>query len=180
MGHASVGAVSGPGRPLELSKPIAHAYVIVMLREFQAFARDLHDVAVQSLVTASGVDEAFRPIMIEGITGGRQLDRGNATQSAIKSDFKRIGLAAIDIQAHNDGWSSGDPKDSATFDALVELRNAVGHGNEVALKTLIGSRRARDTVSWARDRRPVLNRYSKALDRIVWDHLMKTTGSEPW
>ena len=180
VGHARVGEVAGPGRPLDLSKPLAHAYVIVMLREFQAFARDLHDVAVQALVAASGVDEAFRPMLIEGITGGRNLDRGNATQAAIKSDFKRIGLVRLDVGEHNKRWSSGQAKDSTTFDTLLQLRNAVGHGNELALRSLINSGEAQDTVSWARGKRPVLNRYARALDRIVWDHLLESTGSEPW
>jgi hypothetical protein len=41
--HAHLGEVDGPGRPLEIGRPVAHAYVLRVVAEFQAFARDLHD-----------------------------------------------------------------------------------------------------------------------------------------
>lgn len=180
QGHAAVGGLGRPGPPLAISRPLAHAYIIVMLREFQAFARDLHDISVECLVTASGAARFLHPMLTEGLIGGRALDRGNATQAAIKNDFKRIGLVPINIGVHNKRWSGPDGGDKAIFDVLVELRNALGHGNEVALDLLISTGRANDTLTWARDKRPVLNRYARALDRIVWDHLVKTIGSEPW
>ena len=179
-GHARVGGVSGPGRPLDVSKPLAHAYVIVMLREFQAFVRDLHDLAAEHLVTASAALLAYRPLLIEGLTKGRSLDRGNATPSAIKSDFGRLGLTTIDIGTYNTRWVGVGGEDSKSFELLLRLRNALGHGNETELRTLIASGDVKDSISWARSRRPVLNRYARALDHIVWDHLQKTTGSEPW
>lgn len=179
-GHAAVGEVTGPRRPLALSRPLAHAYVIVMLREFQAFVRDLHDLAVQVVVFQSVAAARFRPLLIGGLTSGRSLDRGNATQAVIKADFKRIGLTPIDIGAHDHRWSAKGSPDSSTFEVLVQLRNALGHGNEVDLNRLTTSGEAKDTISWARRRRPVLNRYARALDKVVWDHLETTIGREPW
>lgn len=82
--------------------------------------------------------------------------------------------------AYNSRWVQPGGSDSKTFDALVQLRNALGHGNETQLRGLISSANAKDNVSWARGQLPVLNRYASALDHIVWDYLKKTTGSEPW
>jgi len=179
-GHASVGALSGPGRPLDVSKPLAHAYVIVMLREFQSFVRDLHDLAAERLVTASAANPPYIPLLVEGLTKGRAIDRGNATQDVVKSDFGRLGLTTIDIKAQNVRWTKPQGTDSNTFNALVQLRNALGHGNETQLERMIRSGEVRDTVTWARQQLPVLNRYARAIDRIVWDYIRKTTGSEPW
>lgn len=179
-GHARVGGVSGRGRPLDVSKPLAHGYIIVMLREFQGFVRDLHDLAVDRLVAASDANPRCTPLLIEGLTRGRVIDRGNATQGAIKGDFGRIGIPPIDIKAHNHRWASPGGSDSRTFDALVELRNALAHGNEIQLRRLVSSGEVKDSVSWARKQLPVLNRYARALDRIVWDHLLSKTGLEPW
>lgn len=179
-GAASIGGVTGPGRPLDVSKPLAHGYIIVMLREFQGFVRDLHDLAAERIVTASDAGAAYRPLLIEGLTKSRAIDRGNATQAAIKQDYGRLGISAIHIGSYNPRWAQPGGTDSKTFDALVQLRNALGHGNETQLRTLIAAGDVKDSVSWARNQLPVLNRYASALDHIVWDYLTKTTGSEPW
>lgn len=180
-GHASVGGVTNRvGRPLDVSKPLAHGYIIVMLREFQAFVRDLHDLAAVSLVSASSASATYEAILIEGLTKDRAIDRGNATGRSIKQDFGRLGITPINISAHNSRWVQPGGTDAGTFDVLIQLRNALGHGNESELKKLVDNGRAKDNVSWARQRIPVLNRYARALDRLVWDHLSKTTGKEPW
>jgi hypothetical protein len=176
-GHASVSGVAGPGRPKDASKPLAHAYIIGMLSEFQGFVRDLHDLAVERVVSASGAASTFAPILIDGMTAGRGIDRGNATTPTVKSDFARIGLSPLNPALHNSRWSKGD---SAEFDLLVRLRNALGHGNETELRALLAGGAVKDTVSWARARLPLINRYVRALDKLVWNHLVRATGKEPW
>lgn len=176
-GHAAVGGVAGPGRPSVASKPLAHAYTIGMLGEFQGFVRDLHDLAVQRIVSASGATAKFTAILTDGMIAGRGIDRGNATTNTIKSDFSRIGLSPLDLGVHNTKWASGD---SGRFDKLVQLRNALGHGNDAELRSLLASGAVKDTVTWARSCLPLLNRYVRALDLLVWDHLVNVTGKEPW
>ena len=180
-GHASVGGVTSRlGRPLDVSKPLAHGYIIVMLREFQGFVRDLHDLAAERLVAASGAGPNYEPLLIEGLTKDRAIDRGNATEKSIKQDYARLGVGPLDVSLYNTRWTKPGGTDAGTFHALIEIRNALGHGNETQLDRLIRSGRARDSVSWARSRLPVLNRYASALDHIVWDYLAKTTGRDPW
>lgn len=172
-----MGGVAGPGRPKDASKPLAHAYIIGMLSEFQGYVRDLHDLAVERVVSASGAASKFAPILIDGMTAGRGIDRGNATTATVKSDFARIGLSPLNPALHNSRWPKGD---STEFDLLVRLRNALGHGNETELRALLTGGAVKDTVSWARARLPLLNRYVRALDKLVWDHLVRATGKEPW
>lgn len=177
-GHAKVGELTGPGRPLDVSKPLAHAYVIVAVSQFQGFIRDLHDLAVERLVAASGTAVAYVPLLTDAIVSGRTLDRGNPTHRNVKSDFARIGLSPFDMAAHNSRWAT--PGDAPEFDRFIALRNVLGHSNETELRTLLASGDVQDTVSWARGRLPVLNRYARALDHMVWDHLKSTTGKGPW
>lgn len=148
-----------------------------MLSEFQGFVRDLHDLAVERLVAASNASGAYVPVLVDGMTSGRGVDRGNATHSTVKNDFGRLGLSPFDIGLHNARWSNGD---SAEFSHLIRLRNVLGHGNESELRRLLTGGEVKDTVSWARGRLPVLNRYARALDHLVWDHLKRVTGRNPW
>lgn len=177
-GHAAVGELSGPGRPLDLSKPLAHAYVIVVLSQFQGFVRDLHDLTVERLVSASGAAARYAPLLTDAIVSGRAIDRGNATLKNVKDDFARIGLSPFNMSTHNFRWAT--PGDVPEFDHLIALRNALGHSNETNLRRLLTRPDVRDTVTWARDRLPVLNRFSRALDHMVWHHLSATTGRRPW
>lgn len=133
--HASTGDVSGPGRPLDVSKPLAHAYVIGVVSEFQGFARDLHDLMVERLLDSAAVSPRFVPVLTKGLTRGRGIDRGNADLRTIKSDFARLGLTPLDLAVHNWRWSSGV---SIQFPLLFRLRNALAHGNERELRLLRG------------------------------------------
>lgn len=177
-GHAKVGELTGPGRPLDVSKPLAHAYVVVAVGQFQGFVRDLHDLAVERLVSASGASPSYVPLLTDAIVSGRSIDRGNPTHRNIKSDFGRIGLSPFAMATRNGRWAT--PGDVPEFDSIIALRNALGHSNETELRTLLAGGSVQDTISWARARLPVLNRYARALDRMVWDHLKATTGKGPW
>ena len=176
-GHAQVGGVTGPGAPEAHSKPLAHAYVLILTREFQGFVRQLHSLAIDVFVEWSGADVTKAPKLVTGLRSGRALDRGNATHDSIKKDFARLSLPTLGISSHNSRWGSGDAK---SFDLLLRLRNALAHGNEQELDRLLEEEPVRDSVSWARGQRPMLNRYAKALDRAVWDALVAVTRSEPW
>ena len=149
-----------------------------MLGEFQGFVRDLHDLAVERIVSGSGAAAYFAPILIEGMTSGRAIDAGNATAERVKFDFARIGMSPFNLTIHNSRWVKGG--DPGPFGRLIQLRNALGHANEAERRKLLASGNVKDTVTWARAQLPVLHRYVKALDLLVWDHLVKMTGEEPW
>src|SRR5256885_11712404 len=71
--HAWLAEIDGPGRPLEVGRPVAHAYILRMVAEFQAFARELHDVAVRTIVGLSGADGILRMVLFAGATEGRMI-----------------------------------------------------------------------------------------------------------
>jgi hypothetical protein len=93
--HAELGEVEGPGRPLEIGRPIAHAYLLRVVAEFQAFVRDLHDLGAEKLVELSGVTAPGQALLITSATAGRFIDRGNADLRSLERDFRRLGMTGL-------------------------------------------------------------------------------------
>lgn len=151
LAHAQIGELDGPGRPLEIGRPIAHAYVVRVVAEFQAFVRDLHDLAADAVATGSGAANSFVPLLVAAATEGRLIDRGNADLRSLQSDFKRLGIQSLSasLQAANGYWATSKELrrrgDAAYYGDLIQLRNALAHGNQTQLDRL---RRegTRDTV----------------------------------
>lgn len=181
--HAQFGNVGGPGRPLEIGRPVAHAYVLRVVAEFQAFVRDLHDLGAGSMVALSNADATSQAMLITAATDGRMIDRGNADLRSIRQDFQRIGVRGINgqIAARNPRWDTRGSRrgDQAFYQDLIELRNSLAHGNQQQLDAL-RARGVFDRVTWTRARLPGLDRTARALDRIMWDHLRRTFGRNPW
>lgn len=115
-------------------------------------------------------EQKYIPLLTEGLTGGRGIDRGNATHSTVQEDFKRLGLTGLAMRDRNSRWTQPGGNDGKVFGALVDLRNVLAHGNDAELRRLLSEGVVRDSVSWIRGKLPVLNRYAKTLDRVVWDH----------
>lgn len=178
--HSALGEVDGPGRPLELGKPLAHSYIIRVVAEFQAFTRDLHDLAAEHLVTVSDPPDGLVTILTAAITGGRSMDSGNATLTAIRTDFARLGIGNVEgkIGSHYAHWQK-DGVDRAKFNHLIEMRNALAHGNQRQVDEYRRQGRP-DTVTWGRAQLPTLNRAARGLERVVWTNLSTKTGASPW
>ncbi len=149
--HAAMGEVDGPGRPLEIGRPVAHAYVLRVVAEFQAFVRDLHGLAAEKLVDLSKPEPQFRALLVAAATESRFVDRGNADLPSIQRDFRRLGIGGINgrIGARDPSWLDQPPRrgDRAFYGDLIDLRNALAHGNQRQLDTLRG-RGVADTVTW--------------------------------
>lgn len=181
--HAQFGQVGGPGRPLEIGRPVAHAYILRIVAEFQAFVRDLHDLGAQSLVSLSNADPSSQAMLITAATEGRMIDGGNAGLNSIEQDFRRIGVTRIrqQLATHDKRWNTVANRrgDQAFYQDLIELRNALAHGNQRQVDRL-RARGTFDRVTWGRGRLPGLDRTARALDRIVWDHIRSAFGRDPW
>jgi hypothetical protein len=164
------------GRPAQAA--LAHAYVLRMTAEFQGFVRDLHDLAIDVLVGRSGARPVLRDLLIATATRGRALDRGNANVRALQADFSRLGLLSFNdaIGARQPRWPGHDRK---MYGELLQLRNCLAHGNAGQLDEL-RVRGLVDTLGWAGDCLPVLDRIADALDRAVWEHLEQHVGPDPW
>jgi hypothetical protein len=176
--HQQLGEVGGPGRPPELGRPLAQAYILRVIAEFQGLARDLHGLAANRIVAMSGVPTPRQPQMVTAITLGRRLDAGNADLNALRHDFMRLGITELGQKLSDRDqryWAS----DQQRLTSLLKLRNALAHGNEAQLDGLRADG-MRDTRSWAEQCLPALNRLAGALDRVVWDHLHHQYAEEPW
>lgn len=181
--HAWITQIDDPGHPLEVGRPIAHAYVLRVVAEFQAYARELHDLAIDVVVTLAGAGGVLRAVLIAGATEGRMIDRGNADLRTLEQDFRRVGLIALNerLGTRISCWprTSSGRGDRARYQDLIQLRNALAHGNEDQLDQL-RARGVVDTVAWGRARLADLDRFAHALDTIVWEHLRATFGVDPW
>jgi len=180
--HADMGEVEGPGRPLEIGRPLAHAYIMRLLAEFQAFVRDLYDLAAEHLVNVADPPEGLVAVLTGAITRGRSIDSGNATITSLRTDFGRLGIRDLEgkLAQRDHRWDvQGGGADPSRYNALVTVRNALAHGNQ---RQVDEQRRQGhpDTVTWGRNQLPVLNRAAAALDRILSVNLLSQTGVEPW
>lgn len=90
--HAQIGEVEGRGRPLELGRPLAHAYVIRVVAEFQAFTRDLHDLGAEILVAGSTQDQRYRPRLTVAVTEGRSVDPRQRRPPKFAGRLQKAGL----------------------------------------------------------------------------------------
>lgn len=152
--HRAVARTQGHGRPAEVARPVAHASVLQLVAEFQAFIRDVHDLAALELVSRSGVADDRRPELLVAVTEGRSLDRGIADLRTLQVDFRRLGIGSLGdrLDGKDPQWKS----DKAALAGLTELRSALAHGNDRQLADL-RHRGIRDTRTWADSQRPALN-----------------------
>lgn len=168
-----MGEVDGPGRPREIGRLIGHAYVLRVVAEFQAFVRELHDLAAESVVYLAAPQDQYRPLLIGATTAGRLIDRGNADLRSVGQDFQRLGIGGLNgkLGVFNSRRArSGERGDRTYYQHLIELRNALAHGNQVQLDRL-RARGIADTVTWARARLPGLDeleRRSIASCGTIW------------
>lgn len=80
--HAAMAEIDGPGRPLEVGRPVGHAYVLGVVAEFQAFVRDLHDLAADGSARLPDPVGGSARLLIAAATEGDFIDRGNADIAA--------------------------------------------------------------------------------------------------
>ena len=180
--HAAMGEVEGPGRPLELGRPLAHAYIIRVVAEFQGFARDVYDLAVEHLVKVAAPREDLVILLTTAIKRGRQMDAGNATLTALRSDFGRLGVRNLEgkLAARYPQWDRDKGGiDPVRYGALIDVRNALAHGNQQQIDELRRQGRL-DTLTWGRKQLAVLNRAARGLDRTVWEQMLERTRRPPW
>ena len=168
--HTAIRA-TGPGRR-EAARQLNHAYTLLLAAEFQGFCRELHTEAVTALAAAL---PARMAVVVEAeFVWNRQLDRGNATPSALGSDFGRLGF---DLWPAVDRVNPNGPRLRRRLDELNAWRNAVAHSDfdPARLGGTILLRLAR-----VRHWRRACRRVARLVDRVVADELTPVTGTCPW
>lgn len=149
-----------------------------MVAEFQGFARDLHDLTAEALVLGSGAALESQPLLINAATANRQMDSGNADLGSLRKDFGRLGMVRYGerLERLDAKWSV----DKGVYQKLIELRNALAHGNQSQLDVIRSREGGSDSLSATKKRLPNLNRMARAMDRASWDHVNESVGQKPW
>lgn len=178
--HRAVSQVTpGAGRPRQRGGDhLAQAFILRLYSEFQAFARELHDIMASVLMRGLDVPSHSHPPLIAAATLGRGIDRGNAGLRTISDDFKRLGHGTMlaDLAVIN----ARQGRDQQRYEALTRLRNALAHGNSDQLATL-RREHAKPTLTYGRESLPALNRIARAMDQAVWNHATsRFPALTPW
>ena len=166
-------AVRGTGSSRRYAtQQLNHAYTVLLAAEFQGVCRELHSEAVVALLAA--MPKAVQKIVAEEFTWNRQLDRANATSSALGSDFGRLG---IELWSRVDVIDANGPALRRALDELITWRNAIAHHDfqtaRLGGKMALPIRRVR---RW----RKTCSRIVRVLDRLLREHILQLTGHVPW
>lgn len=166
----------GPGRRWN-TEQLNRSLVIAVTSEFQGFARDLHDVAVEVFVAEAARGNAALAAVIRGHLTDRQLSRGNAAPAVLDADFRGLGLAL---------WPSLEAIDTSApdwrydLDRLNTARNAIAHADEAKLTALRAegcTTRLLQVNRWLR----TLDVLAPAMDEVTSAHLASLFGiARPW
>ncbi len=178
--HSLVGNVGpGSGRPPKAgTQQLNEALVLRVVTEFQGFVRDLLDLATIRMVRSSGCSFQYQAQLISAATRDRLIDRGNPHLDAIKRDAGRLGIPKLGSQL--DSKNPRHATDAAALKDLVDLRNALAHDDQDKLLALSRSG-VRPTIGYVRASQAVLGRHARALDRVMWDHLIGLFPAvDPW
>lgn len=172
---AAHSAVSGrrPGRRW-VTTEVNHALIVRLAGEFQGFARDLHDEAIDAF--SIGLPPSQGTVVRAALQRGRRLDTGNASWSNVVSDFTVFGLSLSTDLAASDPFRY--PKWVACLDGLNASRNAIAHQDPTQLAVM----RLRHglTPNTFRSWRSSINEVASALDRATGSYLRSLNGVAPW
>lgn len=150
--------------------------VLALVAQFQGFCRDLHDEAARVHVEAA--IEGQKQTLHLLIRQGRRLDTHNPRRSVLGHDFARLGFSLLeDLKATGPATVS----QLELLDALVDYRNAVGHGDEARIATLEAEGRVRATKKSYTEHRRSLDGLAGTIDSTVAAGLARVLGTtEPW
>ncbi|MGH9090323.1 MAG: hypothetical protein ACRDZR_02920 [Acidimicrobiales bacterium] len=173
--HAALGG-AGSGRRWRTAE-LNRALVLGLASHFQGFAKDLH----KSTAFAFGrlvqpTDARVAAIFAGGLQVGRALDRQNANEESLGSDFSRFGL---------DLWAAMEDRDRRVRARRERLRwfnrarNAVAHDDRDKLAA-VDAAGYPITLRTVRRGRSTLDALAGTMDVVVVEHLAGTFGTRPW
>ncbi len=149
---------------------------VVLVAQFQRYCRDLHNESIAVHVAHANPRQAG--MLRTLLERGRRLDVQTPRVSTLGSDFGRLGLLLVDSLK-----ADGPAAERALhrLDVLVDFRNAVGHGNETEVSTLVAAGQIRATKQSYRGYRRTLQELASSMDRVVADDLASVLEvSPPW
>ncbi len=148
----------------------------MLVAQFQAYARGLHDQATDVHVAAALAGQ--RVLVHTLLTQGRKLDTQNPRRAALGSDFGRLGFGFIDdLKAA----TASAPAELDALEELIDYRNAIGHGDEATISSIESLGRIKATKGSYRGYRRTIGRLAGTMDDVVANQLSALLGiNRPW
>jgi hypothetical protein len=175
--HATVGG-SGRGRRWR-TEQLNWSMTLRLAGEFQGFARELHNEAVECCVNyIAKINPEFANVTRTNMIINRQLDRGNAQPGAIGSDYSRIGIVL---------WPALETanKKAKTWNKELEslniARNAIAHDDQKEFLRLKDVGKLPIKKATVENWRKSLDSLATTMDDVVGDYLGTfLRGPRPW
>jgi hypothetical protein len=164
---------SSPGRRYGTSE-FNRTLVTALVAQFQAFVRDLHNLAMNEFVRTIE-PPSRRDIIHSTLERGRRLDAQTPRRDHLGADFGRLGIELIPAVKDRDPRAS---RRLDTLDALIDLRNAISHGNDTEILRL-AARGVVPTFGSFRRQRSTLNGLARTLDGVLAAQLADLLGTDP-
>lgn len=168
-------ARGGPGIGAD---QIQLALIRLLTSEFQGFARDLHDEGIAVVHDQmAGWNPVWARVVEQLLRNGRDLDRRNASPSALASDFDRFGLNLWPDLIRRDGRHA---RWHGSLERLNLARNAIAHDDVGKFRRLHGDGVALDLHAFHAWRRAA-EAVAVGIDRLLAEHLAETLCPRvPW
>jgi hypothetical protein len=151
--------------------------VVALAAEWQGFARDLYEDAVERITDAMAQRETapLARLLRVSLLLRRRLERGNADQSALSDDFGQLALSGL--WARLDQRTSQGPALRRGLAEVMAARNAVAHSSETQLEALEADGVTID-VDTVHGWQTALDELATLLDALVAEHVDTLTRSE--
>ena len=135
---------------------------VALVGQFQVYCRELHDEAISVYLAQANPRQvdALRRLLRRR----RDLDIRNPRREALGNDFGRMGLKLIPSLQSSYGRAG---QDIVRLELLIDFRNAVVHGNESEVHSLIRRHPIAATLNSYQRFRRTCDRLVRRLDAVV-------------
>ncbi len=149
---------------------------VALVGQFQVYCRELHDEAVRVYLSQANPRQVAALDSL--LRQRRELDNRNPRRDALKKDFGRMGLKLIPAL---ESLYVRANQDIDRLELLVRFRNAIAHGNESEIRSLVQRYRMRPTLRSYRTFKSAVSRLVDKLDTVVATELAGELGTRrPW
>ena len=147
---------------------------VALVAQFQTYCRDLHDDAIEVHVANGRTEQSdlLRRLMSQR----RRLDTQTPRTSVLASDFLRVGFNMVDELK-----AKGSAVEAALglLDVAVDFRNAVVHGNETQIGSVVATGRIKATMTSYRAYRRALTGLATTMDSVTAGQLASLLMAPP-